>query len=30
MRRISKGMAIEFWYNKTTQLIETAYPIGRG
>ncbi|MFF7321198.1 EndoU domain-containing protein [Streptomyces albogriseolus] len=30
MRGTSKGMEIEFWYNKVTQTIETAYPIGRG
>ncbi|MFF2065091.1 hypothetical protein ACFVWZ_25370 [Streptomyces sp. NPDC058200] len=30
MRGTGKDMTIEFWYNKSTQIIETAYPIGRG
>lgn len=30
MRGSGGGMTIEFWYNRKTDLIETAYPVGRG
>ncbi|WP_406368423.1 hypothetical protein OG788_46220 [Streptomyces sp. NBC_00647] len=30
MRGVSNGLTIEMWFNRDLDLIETAYPVGRG